>query len=70
VGETFAGSTAVGQGGLGYSLYYAQTQMDTAYIFCLVAVSGVLGFGLRSIIVFLEWFLLKDWHSSYGESTN
>jgi ABC-type nitrate/sulfonate/bicarbonate transport system permease component len=36
-GELFAGSTRVGEGGLGYAIIYANNQMETAYLFALVA---------------------------------
>ncbi len=35
-GELFAGSSRVGEGGLGYSILYASSQLQTAYLFALV----------------------------------
>jgi NitT/TauT family transport system permease protein len=38
VGETFAGSSALGAGGLGYSSIYALSQLATPYLFALIRV--------------------------------
>ena len=35
-GELFAGSSRVGVGGLGYSILYASSQLETDYLFALV----------------------------------
>lgn len=70
VGEGFAGGTSVGKGGLGYSLYYAQSTMDTPYTFCLVIVSAIMGYTFVRAIVVLEWLMLRKWHSSYAEQSN
>ena len=43
-GELFAGSTRVGEGGLGYAIIYANNQMETSYLFALVFAATVLGF--------------------------
>ena len=43
-GEFFAGSTRVGEGGLGYAIIYASNQMETGYLFALVFAATVLGF--------------------------
>ena len=42
-GELYAGSSRVGEGGLGYSILYASSQLQTDYIFALVAAATVLG---------------------------
>jgi NitT/TauT family transport system permease protein len=64
VGENFAGSSAVGRGGLGYSSIYALSELDTSYLFALVLVSTLLGFGFFLIVTFWEWFFLHNWHES------
>jgi NitT/TauT family transport system permease protein len=63
-GELFAGSTRVGEGGLGYAIIYANNQMETAYMFALVLAATVLGFGFFFIVMFLEWLMLHNWHES------
>jgi NitT/TauT family transport system permease protein len=63
-GELFAGSTRVGEGGLGYAIIYANNQMETGYMFALVLAATVLGFGFFFIVTFLEWLALHDWHES------
>lgn len=63
-GELFASSNAVGQGGLGYSITYANSQLQTDYLFALVLTASVLGFLLFFAVVFLEWLLLHRWHES------
>jgi NitT/TauT family transport system permease protein len=64
MGELFAGSTRVGEGGLGYAITYANNQMETAYLFALVFAATVLGFSFFFIVMFLEWLALHNWHES------
>ncbi len=63
-GELFAGSTRVGEGGLGYAIIYANNQMETSYMFALVLAATVLGFSFFFIVMFLEWMALHNWHES------
>jgi NitT/TauT family transport system permease protein len=64
VGETFAGSTSVGQGGLGYAAIYAQNQSETTYLFDLILTSSIMGLGFFFMITTAEWLCLRNWHSS------
>jgi NitT/TauT family transport system permease protein len=68
-GELFAGSTRVGEGGLGYSITYANDQMETSYMFALVLAATVLGFSFFFIVMFLEWLALHNWHESSRSQT-
>lgn len=63
-GELFASSNAVGQGGLGYSITYANSQLQTDYLFALVLTASVLGFLFFFLVVGLEWWFLHHWHES------
>jgi NitT/TauT family transport system permease protein len=63
-GELFAGSTRVGEGGLGYAIIYANNQMETGYMFALVLAATALGFSFFFIVMFLEWLALHNWHES------
>jgi NitT/TauT family transport system permease protein len=63
-GEWFAGSSRVGQGGLGYSIMYASSQLQTAYLFALVIAATVLGFSFFFLVMLVEWYFLHDWHES------
>lgn len=63
-GELYAGSSRVGEGGLGYSILYASSQLQTDYLFALVLAATVLGFGFFFIVAFLEWYFLHRWHES------
>jgi NitT/TauT family transport system permease protein len=63
-GELFAGSTRVGEGGLGYAIIYASNQMETGYLFALVFTATVLGFAFFFMVMFLEWLALHTWHES------
>lgn len=63
-GELFAGSTQVGEGGLGYAITYAHNQMETSYLFALVAAATALGFSFFFIVMFVEWLFLHNWHES------
>lgn len=64
IGELYAGSSRVGQGGLGYSIQYASSQLQTDYLFALVLAATVLGFGFFFLVMFLEWYFLHRWHES------
>ena len=63
-GELYAGSSQVGVGGLGYSILYASSQLQTAYLFALVLAATVLGFGFFFTVTFVEWCFLHRWHES------
>ena len=63
-GELFAGSSRVGEGGLGYSILYASAQLQTDYLFALVLAATVLGFAFFFLVMFLEWYFLHNWHES------
>jgi len=63
-GELFAGSSRVGQGGLGYSILYASAQLQTDYLFALVIAATVLGFSFFFLVMFAEWYFLHNWHES------
>jgi NitT/TauT family transport system permease protein len=63
-GELFAGSSRVGQGGLGYSILYASSQLQTSYLFALVIAATLLGFAFFFLAAFLEWYFLHTWHES------
>ena len=63
-GELYAGSSRVGQGGLGYSILYASSQLQTDLLFALVLAATVLGFGFLFLVMFLEWYFLHNWHES------
>jgi NitT/TauT family transport system permease protein len=63
-GELYAGSSRVGVGGLGYSIFYAYSQLQTDYLFALVVAAIVLGFIFLFAVMFLEWYFLHRWHES------
>jgi NitT/TauT family transport system permease protein len=67
-GELFAGSGQVGRGGLGYSIMYANSQLQTDYLFALVIAATVLGFTFFFTVMFFEWLALHKWHESAAES--
>jgi len=68
-GELFAGSTRVGEGGLGYAIIYASNQMETSYLFALVIAATVLGFLFFFVVMFFEWLALHNWHESSRPQT-
>ena len=63
-GELFAGSARVGVGGIGYAIQYAVAQLETDYLFALVAAATLLGFVFFFLIMSLEWYFLHNWHES------
>ena len=69
-GELFAGSPRVGQGGLGYAILYANSQLETSYLFALVIAATLLGFAFFFLVMFLEWIALHNWHESSRAHSN
>jgi NitT/TauT family transport system permease protein len=67
-GEWFAGSGQVGHGGLGYSILYAMSQLQTDYLFALVIAATALGFVFFFLVMFFEWLALHKWHESAAAS--
>ncbi len=67
-GELYAGSSRVGVGGLGYSILYASSQLQTDYLFALVLAATVLGFAFFFLVMFLEWYFLHNWHESVARA--
>jgi NitT/TauT family transport system permease protein len=64
VGETFAGSSALGAGGLGYSSIYALSQLATPYLFALILASSLLGLVFFFAVTILERLAVGKWHES------
>ena len=64
VGETFAGSSALGAGGLGYSSIYALSQLATPYLFALILASSLLGLLFFLAVAILERLMVGKWHES------
>jgi NitT/TauT family transport system permease protein len=64
VGETFAGSSALGAGGLGYSSIYALSQLATPYLFALIFASSLLGLSFFFAVTILERLAVGRWHES------
>jgi NitT/TauT family transport system permease protein len=64
VGETFAGSSALGAGGLGYSSIYALSQLNTPYLFALILASSLLGLLFFLAVTILERLTVGKWHES------
>ena len=64
IGELYAGASRIGEGGLGYSIQYASSQLQTDYLFALVLATTVLGFSFLFLVMFLEWYFLHRWHES------
>ena len=62
--ELFAGSARVGVGGIGYAIQYASAQLQTDYLFALVAAATALGFAFFFVVMFFEWYFLHQWHES------
>jgi NitT/TauT family transport system permease protein len=64
VGETFAGTSALGAGGLGYSSIYALSQLDTPYLFALILASSLMGLLFFLAVTVLEHVTVGKWHES------
>ena len=69
VGETYAGTSVVGQGGLGYSSVYALNQLDTPYLFALVMASSIMGVVFFLMVAIAAKDTLKNWHESVQPDT-
>jgi NitT/TauT family transport system permease protein len=47
---------------------YANSQLQTDYLFALVIAATVLGFAFFFTVMFFEWMALHKWHESAAES--
>jgi NitT/TauT family transport system permease protein len=67
-GEFFAGSSAGGTGGLGFMviIYNAQLKIPALFATGLTACLG--GFLFVSLVLWLNWLLLHQWHDSIARS--
>ena len=65
VGETFAGSSALGAGGLGYGAIYALSQLDTPYLFVLILTSSLLGLVCFLAVTTAERLMVGHWHDAF-----
>jgi len=67
VGDFFAGSSSGGIGGLGFRTVIYSAQLKTPALFATAGVCCVLGFALVSIVYFLSWLCLHQWHDSFAQ---
>jgi NitT/TauT family transport system permease protein len=68
VGDTFAGNSASGLGGLGFLAIIYSSRFQMAALFATAAVSCVLGFIFVAGVVGLSWLALHKWHDSFSQS--
>ncbi|MDF3059701.1 MAG: binding-protein-dependent transport system inner rane component [Rariglobus sp.] len=64
-GDVYAGTSAGGQGGLGFLsvIYSARLQIPALYATAIV--SCLLGFVFAGSVVWLSWLSLRRWHDAY-----
>lgn len=65
VGDIYAGTSAGGQGGLGFQTIMFSAQNEIPALFATAAACCMLGFVLVGAIVALQWLMLHQWHDSY-----
>jgi NitT/TauT family transport system permease protein len=66
VGDFFAGSATGGVGGLGFRTVIYSSQLKTPALFATAGVCCLLGFALVSVVYFLSWLCLHQWHDSFA----
>jgi len=66
VGDFFAGSSNGGIGGLGFRTVIYSAQLKTPALFATAGVCCMLGFALVSVVYFLSWLCLHQWHDSFA----
>jgi NitT/TauT family transport system permease protein len=66
VGDFFAGSSTGGNGGLGFRTVIYSSQLKTPALFATAGVCCLLGFALVSVVYFLSWLCLHNWHDSFA----
>jgi len=68
VGDFYAGSSAGGQGGLGFLTIIYSSQFKMAALFATAVASCGLGFLFAGIGTGLAWLTLHHWHDSYRKT--
>ena len=64
-GDAYAGSSAGGQGGLGFLSLIYSAQFKIPALFATALVSCLLGFLFAGAVVWLSWAVLHRWHDAY-----
>lgn len=64
-GDAYAGTSAGGEGGLGFLSYVYSAQFQIPALFATALVSCLLGFLFAGAVVWLSWFVLHRWHDAY-----
>jgi NitT/TauT family transport system permease protein len=68
VGDTFAGNSAGGQGGLGFLAIIYSARFQIAALFATAAVSCLLGFVFVAGVIAVSWLALHKWHDSFSRT--
>lgn len=70
VGDSYAGNSANGQGGLGFLAIVYSAQFQMGALFATAAVSCLVGFIFVAGVVAVSWLSLRKWHDSYRQADN
>lgn len=66
-GDAYAGSSAGGEGGLGFLAVVYSAQFQIPALFATAIISCLLGFVFAGAVIWLSWSVLHRWHDSYQE---
>ena len=67
-GDIFVGTTAGGQGGLGFLAILYKGDVNTPALYACAALACLMGFLFVGLINYVQWLLLHSWHESSLES--
>ncbi|QXD24687.1 ABC transporter permease subunit [Opitutia bacterium ISCC 51] len=67
-GDIFVGTTAGGQGGLGFLAILYKGDVNTPALYACAAIACLMGFLFVGLIHYVQWALLHSWHESTLES--
>ena len=67
-GDIFVGTTAGGQGGLGFLAILYKGDVNTPALYACAALACLMGFLFVGLINYAQWLLLHSWHESSLES--
>lgn len=67
-GDIFVGTSAGGQGGIGFLAILYKNQVNTPALYACAGLACIMGFLFVGLINYVQWLFLHNWHESTLES--
>ncbi len=63
-GDIFVGTSAGGQGGIGFLAILYKGDVNTPALYACAALACLMGFLFVGLVNYVQWLLLHNWHES------